>query len=165
MIIRENELRAIIREELQKELQIQEGPANIALDVIGMVPVVGEMADLLNAISYADQGEWLFSALSLISMVPAIGDAVGKGTKLGMYLGKGAEQIKKLKVLLKANETTINDFLDKVKEEEKFEKIHEHIPKIREAITVFLGSDAGEESEDAAPVGGPGPGPAAPEGV
>jgi hypothetical protein len=55
------------------------------LDVAGLVPGLGEGADLANAIWYAKNGEYLSSALSVISMVPEVGDLIGKGTK---YLSK-----------------------------------------------------------------------------
>lgn len=58
---------------------------HVGLDVVGLVPGIGEGADLANAIWYAKNGEYLSSALSVISMVPEVGDLIGKGTK---YLSK-----------------------------------------------------------------------------
>jgi len=66
---------------------------HVALDVAGLIPGYGEPADLANALWYAKKGQYLNSALSLISLIPEIGDALGKGTK---YLGKSSSFIAKL---------------------------------------------------------------------
>lgn len=64
-----------------------------ALDVAGFVPGFGEAADLTNAIWYAKNGEYASAVLSLISMIPEIGDVVAKGIK---YLGKGSKLVAKI---------------------------------------------------------------------
>jgi DNA/RNA non-specific endonuclease len=46
------------------------------LDGVGMVPVVGEVADLANAGWYAAEGNWTDAALSAGSMIPIAGNAV-----------------------------------------------------------------------------------------
>ncbi len=61
---------------------------HIGLDVLGLIPGVGEAADLTNAALYAKKGEHLMAALSVISMLPVVGDALGKGGKISMYLSK-----------------------------------------------------------------------------
>lgn len=58
-----------------------------ALDLLGMVPVLGEPADLANAAWHAAEGNYLDAGLSLISVIPVIGDVVGKGGKLASRLG------------------------------------------------------------------------------
>lgn len=58
---------------------------HVALDIAGIVPGVGEAADATNALWYIKNRDYLSAALSLISMVPEIGDAVGKGAK---YISK-----------------------------------------------------------------------------
>ena len=65
---------------------------HIALDVAGLIPGWGEPADLANALWYAKEEQYLNSALSLLSMVPEIGDVIGKGAK---YLGKGSKLVAK----------------------------------------------------------------------
>lgn len=57
---------------------------HVILDIAGLIPGWGEPADLANALWYAEDEQYLNSALSLISMVPELGDAIGKGMK---YLG------------------------------------------------------------------------------
>ena len=55
---------------------------HLGLDIIGLAPGVGEIADGANVAWYLKDGQYLLAALSLISMVPAVGDAVGKGIKI-----------------------------------------------------------------------------------
>lgn len=57
------------------------------LDILGLVPVVGEAADVTNAAWHAAEGHYLDAGLSLISVVPLIGDVIGKGGKLAGKLG------------------------------------------------------------------------------
>ena len=64
---------------------------HFALDLGGLIPGFGEAADLANAALYAAKGEFLMAALSVISMIPGIGDVIGKGGKLAMSLGKGGK--------------------------------------------------------------------------
>jgi hypothetical protein len=80
-----------LHEEMQLEVLSEgwkEELPHIGLDVLGLIPGVGEAADLTNAALYARKGEHLMAALSVISMIPAIGDAIGKGGKIGAYLSK-----------------------------------------------------------------------------
>ncbi|GAB7038305.1 MULTISPECIES: hypothetical protein [Catenuloplanes] len=61
-----------------------------ALDVVGLVPGVGEVADLANAAWYAAEGDYGNAALSAASAVPFAGYAASavKGAK---YAAKGAD--------------------------------------------------------------------------
>ena len=49
---------------------------HVTLDVLGMVPLVGNAADGINATWYAAQGQWLDAALSSMALIPGIGQAV-----------------------------------------------------------------------------------------
>ena len=73
---------------------------HLALDVAGLVPGFGEGADLANAGLYLKKGEYFMAALSVVSMVPGIGDIVGKGgkmlTKFGGNAGKASKHLGKL---------------------------------------------------------------------
>ena len=83
MRISQKQLRGIIREELS-EAVLREGfvdKLQLGLDVVGMIPGVGEVADAANAIISVARGNHLQALLSVISMIPAAGDAVGKGGK------------------------------------------------------------------------------------
>ncbi|WP_144370135.1 DUF4112 domain-containing protein [Myxococcus stipitatus] len=54
------------------------------LDVVGFIPVVGEVADLVNAGVSAARGNHLEAGLSLLSLIPVVGDTVGKGAKYAL---------------------------------------------------------------------------------
>ncbi|MFF3350618.1 DNRLRE domain-containing protein [Streptomyces sp. NPDC002779] len=61
-----------------------------ALDVVGMVPVVGEVADVANGIWYAAEGNYADAALSLASAIPLVGYGA-TAVKAGKYAAKGSE--------------------------------------------------------------------------
>lgn len=124
---------------------------NVMLDIAGLIPGVGEYFDAVNAMLYARKGEWLLAALSLVSVIPAIGDAVGKGGKLALwatktfpkaaatatkYGPKVIEAIKLLMMALEENKELIDALL---KRAEKNEEMKKYIPKIREAIAALRG--------------------------
>jgi len=52
------------------------------LDIVGLIPGIGEAADAVNAIISLARGNPLEALLSGISMIPGAGDAVGKGGKI-----------------------------------------------------------------------------------
>jgi len=65
------------------------------LDVAGMVPVIGEVADGVNAGLYAAQGDFFNAGVSLAGMIP-IGGQAATLTRLGVKAGTGiAEQVGK----------------------------------------------------------------------
>jgi len=141
---------------------------HIALDVGGVVADAGFGAgaafDLTNAIWYATEGEYLNAALSLISMIPVVGDAVGKGGRLAIYLAKAAKTVKplgatgrvaakgiikgrravvtvspkitKIQQAIKSNKGLIDGALDQAS---KNEKLRPYVGKIKSALQAFTG--------------------------
>lgn len=72
-----------------------------ALDIAGLVPIIGEGADLANAAWLAAEEDYLGAGLSIISMVPIVGDAIGKGGKLldkagGKLAGPALDALRKM---------------------------------------------------------------------
>ncbi|MFF3290685.1 DNRLRE domain-containing protein [Streptomyces sp. NPDC003023] len=61
-----------------------------ALDVVGLIPVVGEVADVANGIWYAAEGNYVDAALSLSSAIPFAGYAA-TAVKAGRYAKKGLD--------------------------------------------------------------------------
>ncbi len=53
-----------------------------SLDIAGLVPGVGEIADGVNALISLGRGDVAGAALSATSMLPIVGDAIGKGGKV-----------------------------------------------------------------------------------
>jgi len=66
-----------------------------ALDVIGFIPVIGEIADGINALWYAAEGDYTNAALSGAAIIPVVGDIGGKGFRQGKKLLKGAKALDK----------------------------------------------------------------------
>jgi hypothetical protein len=67
---------------------------HIGLDVAGMFPVVGELADGTNALIYIGQGDWANAAISAGGMIP-IGGQAATGARLGaraIKIGKGVRR-------------------------------------------------------------------------
>lgn len=89
---------------------------NLALDIIGLIPGA-EAADVANAILHINQKEYFQAAMSLLSMIPAVGDAIGKSAK---YLGKNNKGMEKFLA-------TYGDDIAR-----NWPKIKKHISKIKE---------------------------------
>ena len=64
------------------------------LDVAGMIPAVGNIADGINAAWYAAEGDKLNAGLSLAAAVPGAGLVAG-GAKIGNKIVKGVKSIDK----------------------------------------------------------------------
>ena len=131
----ENQLREIIRQEIEEDT-LEEGAMDWlqgGLDIAGLVPGIGEAADGLNAIVSLGRGNPLEAILSGISMIPAAGDAVGKGGKIVLKLLDpvmdmikagdkaadiikkiGPEKIKKAKAVLELIKDTIVKYKPKI---------------------------------------------------
>jgi hypothetical protein len=73
-----------------KKQNLNEAWYNTVLDVVGIFDPTG-IVDLTNAILYFKQGDTFFGILSLISVVPVVGDAVAKPI---MGLGKSSRLFK-----------------------------------------------------------------------
>lgn len=98
-----------------------------ALDVAGLVPFIGEAADLANAAWLASEGQYLDAGLSIVSMIPVVGDIVGKGGKLatkgaGKLAGPALDALKKI------------DFKKMLEPLATHPKIGPHVEKISEAL-------------------------------
>ncbi len=130
MKITQSQLEQIISEELdqivhEKKEEKKETPDWVhgVLDVAGIVGDIaggaGAIFDAANAALYLKKGEYLMAALSAMSMLPALGDIVGKGTKLGIILSKADKHVKAGKQV-RIKKGVVGKFLKK------------HMPVIRE---------------------------------
>ena len=68
---------------------------HIALDGFGLIPVGGEIADLVNGVLYTIEGDGLNATLSYASAVPIIGWTAA-GTKFGVRIASTATGVTKL---------------------------------------------------------------------
>lgn len=60
----------------------------VGLDVLGLVPGLGEPFDAANAAISIIRGRPLNAVLSMISVIPVYGDIIGKGSKLLLHAAK-----------------------------------------------------------------------------
>ncbi|MFD7442329.1 DNRLRE domain-containing protein [Streptomyces sp. NPDC059909] len=74
-----------------------------ALDVVGLVPVVGEVADVANGIWYAAEGNYVDAALSMSSAIPFVGYAAS-AVKAGKYAKKGVDALDSANDIRKAED-------------------------------------------------------------
>ncbi|MER6347880.1 golvesin C-terminal-like domain-containing protein [Streptomyces sp. NPDC001595] len=75
-----------------------------ALDVVGLVPVVGEVADVANGIWYAAEGNYVDAALSMSSAIPLVGYGAS-AVKAGKYAKKGIDAVDSANDAKKAENT------------------------------------------------------------
>ena len=72
--------------------QLLEAWYNTILDFAALIPGVGSVAEGINLVSYAKQGEFLLAGLCAIGLIPLFGQYIGAGgTMLVKALGKGAQ--------------------------------------------------------------------------
>lgn len=72
---------------LEKKL-IQEDFAETALMLLGFIPVIGEVADIILIIKYLREGKYLYAGLMLIALIPSVGDLIAKPF---IYLLRGSK--------------------------------------------------------------------------
>jgi hypothetical protein len=97
------------------------------LDVAGLVPGIGEAADLANAAWYTAKGDYLNAGLSLLSVIPVVGDVIGKGGKLATRLGPNATA----KVLEALQKLDVPKFLEGFK---NHPELGPHVARMEEAL-------------------------------
>jgi hypothetical protein len=71
---------------------------HMGLDVVGMIPIVGEAADLANAAIYAAEGDYVNASISAASAVPGVGNAAtaAKWAKRGVDAVDTANDLRKV---------------------------------------------------------------------
>jgi hypothetical protein len=84
-----------------------------ALDVLGFIPVVGAVADVVNAGWYAAEGNYAQAGMSLVSAIPGVGDALGGGAKAASWMGKALPTVAKLAPKLETAAHVLNSPLGK----------------------------------------------------
>lgn len=149
--------------DLLYEAAVEEGlfrdAVNTGLDVVGLIPGVGEFADAINAVIYLTETppNYLFAGLSIVSCIPVIGDLIGKGGKLAIWAGRAVTRlprtskafvqaskvIRRTKNAIAQNRRKINlalDYMAKPPEDgenDRWAKIRPHLAQVREAIDIF----------------------------
>lgn len=112
-----------------KEYQSDESHMHTLLDLLGLVPGVGEAADMSNAILYLSEGinpsNLLMAGLSVVSMVPTLGDA-SKVIKYGEKLAP--DVIKRIAQMIAGNKSKIISILSNFKSPKYAAHISSYIP-------------------------------------
>lgn len=164
MQLTRSKLSMIIAEEHDNMIREKETGAlsktvHTALDVIGLVPGYGEWADVLNAAIHAKEGNYLLASLSAISVIPIVGDAIGKGgktvVKLRRLFPKVMKQVEKhgpevvkvvrgMRQAIQKNRKKIDKFLDLLEEEEG--RLSEYVDEMRLAIDILASPEETDES-------------------
>ncbi|MFT4082992.1 MAG: DNA/RNA non-specific endonuclease [Nocardioides sp.] len=68
------------------------------LDVIGMIPVIGDVANVPNAAWYALEGDWADAGVTAAGMIPMLGDAA-LGSRVAVDLAKGGKLLKTMRMI------------------------------------------------------------------
>jgi hypothetical protein len=114
------------------------------LDVLGFVPGLGEAADVANAAWYVSEAKYLDAGLSLVSVIPVVGDVIGKGGKLAKRLGGDAAQ----KLLQALERVDVVKFLEQFK---GHPKLGPYVAQIQEAVAKWVDELRGGKAQGAVP--------------
>lgn len=145
-----------------EELHEFSSMGHLALDAVGFVPIIGEIADIINARIYLKETppNYLFAAFSIISCVPEIGDIIGKGGKLAVWaaratakfpamtrIGARAERILvEVQAMLSKHWKKVDAVLRQIEKQpeegqpDPLASFRPYIPQIREALRGFYGN-------------------------
>lgn len=130
---------------------------NTLLDLAALIPGIGSIAEGINLVSYAKQGEYLLAALCAIGLIPIFGQYIGAGGTLlvkalrgGLSLGKGI--LNPLVNLVAKFFPKIVGFFKSAKFASKFQGISPFIGKMIKSLKEFVmtgGTKIKELSKDA----------------
>lgn len=150
-IVQESCLRAWPLQEAEGGSGTIDSIVHLGLDACGLIPGAGEICDVANVVLYARKGEWLNAVLSLISVIPEVGDLIGKGGKLALWFEKVAPRtagaiakhgpdvakaIRTLKTMIRSNRQAIDSLLD---DAESSSFLAQYVPEMRQALDAFAG--------------------------
>lgn len=136
-----------IRESLEylnsEDPKLLEAWYNTLLDFAALIPGVGSIAEGINLVSYAKQGEYLLAGLCAIGLIPLFGQYIGAGGALlikslrgGFNLGKGI--LKPLISSIAKFFPKITKFLKSSKFIQKFDGIAPFIKNIISSLKNFV---------------------------
>ncbi len=108
-----------------------------SLDAVGLIPGLGDVADGLNGLIYLGEGHYLEAGVSLLSMIPIIGD-FSKAGKLGLKIGE--------EVLEEAAEKVAKEVVEEVVEKAAKETLEEAAEEIAEKTLREAGEELAEKA-------------------
>ena len=121
------------------------------LDLVGFIPGVGEVADVVNAGISAMRGDYLGAALSLVSLLPVVGDAIGKGAK---YALKVADAGVARKTLAALQNVDLASYFNKLAQHPQLAKYLEPLRQALDTLAEKLARIAGVQVPHLAMAGG-----------
>jgi hypothetical protein len=121
------------------------------LDIVGFIPCIGEVADLVNAGVSAARGNHLDAALSLVSLIPGVGDVIGKGAR---YALKFADAGAARKALAALKNVDLAGFFNRLAQYPQLKKYLEPLRRALDTLLAKLAHLAGVPTPQLAMAGG-----------
>jgi len=123
--------------------QLLEAWYNTVLDFAALLPVVGSVAEGINLVSYAKQGEFLLAGLCAIGLIPLFGQYIGAGGSIIVKaiekgIGVGAGILKPLVNAIAKFFPKITAFLKSSKFLSKFSGIGPFVGNILKSLKSFV---------------------------
>ena len=116
---------------------------NTVLDFAALIPGIGSVAEGINLVSYAKQGEYLLAALCAIGLIPLFGQYIGAGGSLlvkalrgGFNIGKGI--LKPLTGLIARFFPRIVELFKSAKFTQKFSGIGPYVGNMLRSLKDFV---------------------------
>ena len=111
------------------------------LDAAGFIPVVGEIADLANAVGYALEGDWVNAGISAAGVIPVVGD-LAKAGRVGKkvvqeLVERGSGQAAKRQAKNAPQQQSTNQSVNYSSSAHKFGGNNPHAQKGRQAHDQF----------------------------
>lgn len=132
--------------------QLLEAWYNTILDFAALIPGIGSVAEGINLVSYAKQGEFLLAALCAIGLIPIFGQYIGAGGTLlvkglSKGIGLGAGVLKPFINLIAKFFPKIVAFFKSSKFLAKFEGIAPFIGRMIKSLKEFVVSGGAKLTE------------------
>jgi hypothetical protein len=126
-----------------------------ALDAVGFIPGLGEVADGLNGLIYLGEGRYLDASLSVMAMIPLIGD-LGKAGKWTLKAGQEIVETAVTKVVKEVAEEAVEkvtkelleEGTEKILKESGEELIEEFVKEAGEELVEKVAKETLEESAE-----------------
>ncbi|NBU96848.1 MAG: hypothetical protein EBS19_01330 [Spirochaetia bacterium] len=139
----ENEIRESLNYLESEDPAIMEAWYNTVLDFAALIPGIGSVAEGINLVSYAKQGEYLLAGLCAIGLIPLFGQYIGAGGSilvkvLKKGMGLGASILKPLTNMIAKFFPKIVGFLKSSKFLAKFSGIGPFIGKMISSLKNFV---------------------------
>ncbi len=107
-----------------------------ALDAAGFIPGLGEIADGLNGLIYLGEGKYIEASVSLLAMLPILGD-LGKAGKWGLVVGT--------EVLEEAAEQVVKEVTEELVEKVAAETAENLAEEVAEELAEKVATETAEE--------------------